>query len=244
MNDSTLSRRDFVKRTGVIAAGAYASQFLPFRYLQAQALIENPLKFYPGRNWEKLYRDQYAYDSKFNWVCSPNDTHACRVTAYVRNGVIVRIGELYDVQQTSDLYGNHASANWNPRQCAKGYTFHRILYGPYRLKHPIVRRGWKEWADDGFPVLTRALKEKYKFASRGTDRFVKLSWDEAFTYVAKGLEAIARTYSGDDGAKRLAEQGYPKEMIEDMGGAGTRTIKMRGGMGLLGVFGKYGMYRL
>jgi nitrate reductase alpha subunit len=33
-------------------------------------------------------------------------------------------------------------------------------------------------------------------------------------------------------------------MIEDMGGAGTRTIKMRGGMGLLGVLGKYGMYRL
>jgi nitrate reductase / nitrite oxidoreductase, alpha subunit len=29
-----------------------------------------------------------------------------------------------------------------------------------------------------------------------------------------------------------------------MEGAGTRTIKMRGGMGLLGVMGKYGMYRL
>ena len=29
-----------------------------------------------------------------------------------------------------------------------------------------------------------------------------------------------------------------------MGGAGTRTFKMRGGMGLLGVLGKYGMYRL
>ena len=29
-----------------------------------------------------------------------------------------------------------------------------------------------------------------------------------------------------------------------MGGAGTRTIKTRGGMGLLGVLGKYGMYRL
>ena len=29
-----------------------------------------------------------------------------------------------------------------------------------------------------------------------------------------------------------------------MGGAGTRTVKMRGGMGLLGVIGKYGMYRL
>ena len=29
-----------------------------------------------------------------------------------------------------------------------------------------------------------------------------------------------------------------------MGGAGTRTIKTRGGMGLLGVLGKYGMYRM
>ncbi len=26
-------------------------------------------------------------------------------------------------------------------------------------------------------------------------------------------------------------------------GAGTRTFKLRGGMGLLGVMGKYGMYR-
>jgi nitrate reductase alpha subunit len=32
-------------------------------------------------------------------------------------------------------------------------------------------------------------------------------------------------------------------MIEAMDGAGTRTFKCRGGMGLLGVIGKYGMYR-
>ncbi len=51
--------------------------------------------------------------------------------------------------------------NWNPRQCAKGYTFHRVLYGPYRLRHPIVRKGWKAWADAGFPELTPELKTKY-----------------------------------------------------------------------------------
>ncbi|MCG3146905.1 MAG: Nitrate reductase [Verrucomicrobiae bacterium] len=243
INDS-FSRRDFIKRTGVAAAGAYAATMLPLKFLQAQANIENPLGYYPNRDWEKLYRDQYAYDSKFAWVCSPNDTHACRITAYLRNGVITRIGELYDTQQTGDLYGNKATANWNPRQCAKGYTFHRMVYGPYRLKHPIVRAGWKQWADAGFPQLTRELKEKYKFASRGTDHFVKISWDEAFDYMARGMKAIATRYSGDEGAKLLKEQGYPPEMIEDMGGAGTRTIKMRGGMGLLGVFGKYGMYRL
>jgi len=241
-----LSRRAFLQRSGLAGAGLWAAQFLPLRYLQAQPLedVANPLAQYPNRDWEKLYRDQYAYDYAFSWVCAPNDTHNCRVTAHVRNGVIVRIGEQFDVQTYSDLYGNRATANWGNRHCAKGYTFHRILYGPYRLKHPIVRRGWRQWADDGFPLLTPELRAKYKFDSRGTDRFERISWEEAFDYIARALVAIARRYSGEEGARLLAQQGYPPEMIEEMGGAGTRTIKMRGGMGLLGVLGKYGMYRL
>lgn len=68
------------------------------------------------------------------------------------------------------------------RHCAKGYTFHRILYGPYRLKHPIVRRGWKRWADAGFPELTPEVKAKYLFDSRGTDKFERIAWDDAFAY--------------------------------------------------------------
>jgi nitrate reductase alpha subunit len=243
INDS-LSRRDFIKRSGAAAAGAYAVTILPLKFLQAKETVDNPLAFYPNRDWEHLYRDQYKYDSSFYWICAPNDTHNCRASAYVRNGVVVRMGDQYDIGKTADLYGNKASWNWGTRQCGKGYTFHRIVYGPHRLKHPIVRKGWKEWADAGFPHLTRELKEKYKFASRGTDEFLKISWDEAFEYMATSLQAIARRYSGEDGAKLLKEQGYPQEMIEDMGGAGTRTIKMRGGMGLLGVIGKYGMYRL
>jgi nitrate reductase alpha subunit len=239
-----LSRRDFIRRSGLAGFGLSALQLLPLRHLQAQAAIANPLAHYPNRDWERIYRNQYAYDSSFSWVCAPNDTHNCRVTAHVRNGVITRMGEHYDVGTYADLYGNKASWNWGNRHCAKGYTFHRVIYGPYRLKHPIVRRGWKRWADDGFPYLTKELRAKYKFDSRGTDRFEKLSWDEAFNYVAQGLKAIASRYSGAEGAQLLAEQGYPPEMIADMGGAGTRTIKCRGGMGLLGVMGKYGMYRL
>jgi len=244
MTSDNLSRRDFIQRSGLLSAGLAAAQMLPLRFLQAQEAVANPLAHYPNRGWEKLYRDQYAYDRSFSWVCAPNDTHNCRITAHVRNSVIIRMGEEFDVGKYADLYGNKASWNWGNRHCAKGYTFHRVLYGPYRLKHPIVRRGWKRWADDGFPYLTKELRAKYKFDSRGTDTFDRVSWDDAFTLIAKGLKAIAVRYSGTEGGKFLAEQGYPPEMIEEMGGAGTRTIKMRGGMGLLGVLGKYGMYRL
>ena len=215
------SRRDFLKTTGaVIAASAWG---WPLRTLASRPDIANPLAFYPARDWEKIYRDQYAYDGTFSWVCSPNDTHSCRVLAYTRNGIVTRMGSQYDYQTYADIYGNKATANWNPRQCAKGYTFHRIIYGPYRLKHPIIRKGWKAWADAGYPDLdVDDNRSKYKFDSRGTDVHVRISWEDVFPYIAKAYVAVAKRYSGEAGAKKLRTQGYPEEMIDEMGGAGTR----------------------
>jgi nitrate reductase alpha subunit len=237
-----MDRRHFLRWLG---AGATAVELgLPLRLLAAADPDENPLAGTVARDWERIYRDQYRYDRTFDWVCSPNDTHACRVRAYVRNNIVTRLGSTYDYQTYADPYGNHATANWNPRQCAKGYTFHRVLYGPYRLKHPIVRKGWKAWADAGFPELTPELRTRYLFDSRGQDEFVQISWEDAFRDIAKGLVAIAERYSGEQGRERLLAQGYQPEMVAATGGAGTRCVKMRGGMGLLGVIGKYGMYRL
>jgi nitrate reductase alpha subunit len=237
-----IDRRHFLRWLG---AGATAAELgLPLRLLAAANPDENPLAGSVARDWERIYRDQYKYDRTFDWVCSPNDTHACRIRAYVRNDIVTRFGSTYDYQTYADPYGNHATANWNPRQCAKGYTFHRVLYGPYRLKHPIVRKGWKAWADAGFPELTPELKSKYLFDNRGQDEFVEISWEDAFRDIAKALVAIAERYSGDQGKERLLAQGYQPEMVAATAGAGTRCIKMRGGMGLLGVIGKYGMYRL
>ncbi|MBI3940927.1 MAG: molybdopterin-dependent oxidoreductase, partial [Acidobacteria bacterium] len=239
-----ITRRHFLRWAGVGAGTTILGMGVSCRLLQPVVQDDNPLSRSVARDWEKIYHDQYKYDGTFDWVCSPNDTHACRVRAYVRNGIVVRSGATYDVQDYADLYGNHATHNWNPRQCAKGYTFHRVLYGPYRLRHPIVRKGWKAWADAGFPELTPELKSKYLFDARGQDEFIQISWDDAFKNIAKALVAISTRYSGEEGKKKLLAQGYQPEMVEAAGGAGTRCIKMRGGMGLLGVLGKYGMYRL
>ncbi|MFQ5865782.1 MAG: molybdopterin-dependent oxidoreductase, partial [bacterium] len=243
-NLGRLNRREFLRWLGAGTGTAVLGLNLPLKLLAAANPDQNPLAGSVNRNWEKIYRDQYKYDSWFDWVCSPNDTHACRVRAYVRNGIVTRLGSTYDYQNYKDLYGNYATRNWNPRQCAKGYTFHRVIYGPYRLKHPIVRKGWKAWAEAGFPELTPELRSKYKFDTRGEDEFVQISWEDAFDNIAKALLAIATRYSGDAGKKRLLAQGYQPEMVDATKGAGTRCIKMRGGMGLLGVIGKYGMYRL
>ena len=244
---ATVDRREFLSLcaagAGLSAAGPLRSWLWAFAPADPTA-VENPLAAYPARDWEEVYRDQYAYDRTFSWVCSPNDTHACRVKAYVRGDTIVRMGSEYRYQDYADLYGNRATANWNPRQCAKGYTFHRVVYAPYRLKYPLMRAGWKRWADDGFPYLTPELRTEYGFDARGSDRLLRVSWDEVFRYVAAAYEAIARHYGGDEGARRLKAEGYEPEMVDAMEGAGTRACKFRGGMGLLGVLGKYGAYRL
>ena len=54
-------------------------------------------------------------------------------------------------------------------------------------------------------------------------------------YIARAMVAVAGTNSGEEGRRRLQADGYQPEMIEEARGAGTRTMKFRGGTGLLGV---------
>ena len=167
------------------------------------------------------------------------------VRAFVRNDVAVRVEQDYEHQDYTDIEGRQPQRTWNPRMCLKGYTLFRRIYGPHRLRYPILRKGWKQWADDGFPELDSKNRNQYKFTSRGTDEFIRMSWDNIFDYVARGMIHIAKTYSGAEGKKRLLERDkYVPETLTHWNNAGTRCFKHRGGMGLLGVMGKYmGQYR-
>ena len=240
---STISRREFLDTVTTTLGAGLAASFAGCALKVTQ--IDNPLASYPDRDWEKIYRNQYSYDRAFTWVCAPNDTHMCRMRAFVRNGVVVRSEQNYDHARYTDLYGNRATPAWNPRGCPKGYTMQRRLYGPYRLKGPVIRGGWKEWADAGFPSLSDnpALRSTYKFDDRGNDTFVRVNWDEASDYAAKGLLAIARTYSGEEGRRRFHKDGYPEEMLLHWEGAGTRTFKIGSSLPLHGIVGKFGLFR-
>ncbi len=239
-----VTRRNFLE--SLLAGGGTLLASGPQAWAFKPVSVANPLGSYPDRDWEKVYLDQYKYDSTFTWVCAPNDTHMCRLRAFVRNGVMLRSEQNYDHDRIGDLYGNKATKAWNPRGCPKGFTMQRRIYGPYRLKGPVLRKGWKDWADAGFPSLSDnpELRTKYKFDDRGNDTFVRLSWDEIFKYTALGFDAVARTYSGNDGAARLTKDGYEKLMVDKVEGAGTRVIKIGSNLPLHGVVGKFGIYRM
>jgi len=235
-----MDRRAFLQKASAMGFGALVSGASQAWLLET---IENPLAQYPDRDWEKTYRDLFKVDDSFVFLCAPNDTHNCLLRAYVRNGVVTRIGPTMGYGQATDLQGNKTSHRWDPRCCQKGLALTRRFYGDRRVRYPMIRKGFKEWVDLGFPRGSDG-KPPEKYLRRGWDGWEKLSWDQASDYVARALQNIATTYSGPEGAKRLEAQHYEKESIEAMKGAGTQCLKFRGGMPLLGVTRVMAMYRM
>ena len=238
-----VSRRRFLKTTAAITGVAFAADTLGLQGFKFVPEIKNPLEFYPDRDWEKIYRDQFRYDSSFTFLCAPNDTHNCLLRAYVRNGVVVRIGPTYGYTEARDLYGNQVSARWEPRCCQKGLALGRRFYGDRRVQGVWVRKGFFDWIQAGFPRDSRTGAPPKEYFNRGQDTWLKMPFDEAYGLVAQAMVNIAQTYSGTEGAQRLHAQNYDPTMIEAMHGAGTQTVKVRGGMPFLGATRIYGLAR-
>lgn len=245
-NDTSIKfgRRDFLKGMALTGATVYAELAFaaPIRYFKPTH-IDNPLAYYPNRDWEKIYRTMFEPDSSFVFLCAPNDTHNCLLKTFVKNDVAVRIGPTYGYGKATDLAGNKASARWDPRICQKGLAMVRRVYGDRRIKSAMVRRGYKQWVDAGFPRDPKTGRPDEKYFQRGKDKWMRVSWDEAYDITAKAMENIARTYSGEKGAALLKAQGYDPVMIHAMEGAGTQTLKFRGGMAFLGATRIFGLYR-
>lgn len=241
-----ITRRNFLKLGA--GATAFLSAFPAMAKLGFIPDIDNPLEYYPARGWESLYRNRYRYDDTFTFVCAPNDTHNCRLRAYKRNGVVVRIEQAYDVEGYTDLQGNQTTATWHPRGCLKGYTYMRRVYNKNRITRPTVRKGWKQWVEAGFPRNERTGQAPAKYMQRGEDEWIPVSWAEINNLCARALENIAQSYSGEQGAQWLLKQGYEREQLDPMRDpdgnvAGTRTMKFRGGMAFLGATRLTGLYR-
>ena len=235
-----ISRREFMARMTAAGFGALAVSATNAWGLEA---ITNPLAVYPNRDWEKVYRDLWKYDSTYTFTCAPNDTHNCLLNAYVRDGVVTRIGPSMKYGLAKDLAGNGTSHRWDPRVCQKGLALTRRFYGDRRINQTMVRAGYKRWHDDGFPRGADGRPDPSYF-QRARDEWVRMPHAEAAAIVAAALKNIAETYTGDEGKRRLTEQHYDEAVVEATQGVGTQVMKFRGGMPLLGMTRIFGMYRM
>lgn len=235
-----LSRRDFLQTVAAAGFGALAASAANAWELGA---VTNPLAVYPDRGWERVYRDLWKYDSKYTFTCAPNDTHNCLLNAYVRQGVITRIGPTMKYGQAKDLNGKGATNRWDPRVCQKGLALTRRFYGDRRVNQTMVRAGFKRWYEAGFPRGKDGRPDEEYF-QRARDEWVRMPHAEAAKIVAAALKNIAETYTGEAGKQRLKAQHYDEATIEATGGIGTQVLKFRGGMPLLGVTRVFGLYRM
>ncbi|WP_290623652.1 MULTISPECIES: molybdopterin-dependent oxidoreductase [unclassified Archaeoglobus] len=94
-------------------------------------------------------------------VCSPNCTGACGFEALVYNGRIETLTQAAD----------YPESEYDPRGCLRGQSMVNLIYGPDRLKKPLIRVG-----------------------KRGEGKFRAVSWDEALDHVADKLVEIMRKY--------------------------------------------------
>ena len=188
---SRISRRTFLQGASSGLALIAGSELLSLSVLRPASAATNPLADYPDRNWERLYRDLYAHDDSFVFVCTPNCTHNCYLKAYVKNGVITRCGPSQRYHEATDIYGTKASQRWDPRHCNKGIAVVRRFTGDRRVTSPKIRRGFMEWVERDFPRDDNGLPPAELFR-RGEDTFMTVSWDEAYSLVAKVQAHLAR----------------------------------------------------
>ena len=77
-NASPSSRRTFLSHLAAAAlAPAAIDQMVGGLKFIKPITVTNPLEGYPNRGWERVYRDLYRSDSRFSFLCAPNDTHNC-----------------------------------------------------------------------------------------------------------------------------------------------------------------------
>lgn len=141
-----VSRRAFLTGAGAAVGGAAAAR----------------VAFPPTIG--KEHEPSLLVDRVVRTTCSPNCTGSCGQLAFVRDEKIVKI------QQAAD-YPDEA---YNPRGCMKGLSFHLHIYGPDRIRTPLIRTG-----------------------ERGSGEFREATWEEALDHVAGELTRIGEAYGYD-----------------------------------------------
>jgi dimethylsulfide dehydrogenase subunit alpha/complex iron-sulfur molybdoenzyme family reductase subunit alpha len=151
--DDDNSRRRFLQFSmAALASAAAPSSLWAFSKIQP---IGDPLKHYPYRDWEDLYRKEWTWDSVGFTTHSNGCVAGCAWKVFVKNGVAMREEQVSEYPQLPGI------PDMNPRGCQKGAVYCSWVKQPDFLKYPLKRVG-----------------------ARGERKWKRISWDEALTEIA------------------------------------------------------------
>ncbi len=149
-------RRRFLQISGAaITSLAMPSSVWAFSKILPLQSIEDPLKSYPYRSWEDLYRKEWTWDSTGFMTHSNGCVAGCAWKVFVKNGVPMREEQVSAYPQLPGI------PDMNPRGCQKGAVYCSWSKQPDHLKWPLKRVG-----------------------ERGERKWKRISWDEALTEIA------------------------------------------------------------
>lgn len=141
---TTISRRSIFKLAGVGAGG-----------MMLGGCFKSPFRKATADETKQLL----ATEQKFVYTADVMCPAECGLAVNVIDGV------------ASAIYGNpHVPYNAGT-MCAKGCSGLQMVYGPHRIKYPLIRTG-----------------------QRGEGKFKRVSWEEAIGYIADKLTAIKKAH--------------------------------------------------
>ena len=152
------NRRQFIATAGLGIAALMGREALA-KLEEFEVVNVDPLREYPYRGWEDLYRQQFTWDRVVRSTHSANCTGSCSWKVYVKDGIMLREEQAGDYPRI-----NEDIPDYNPRGCNKGACFVEYVYGAQRVKYPLMRAG-----------------------ERGDGKWRRVSWDEALTHIADKL---------------------------------------------------------
>ncbi len=134
-----MSRRQFLRATGLGSFAAVLSQSFVFRTLAATG---DPNAMYEYSGWENFHRKAWTWDRKTRGAHLINCTGACPHYVYSKDGIVLR------EEQSKDIAPMPGIPEYNPRGCNKGECATDYQYAPHRIKYPLIRvgeRGEGKW---------------------------------------------------------------------------------------------------
>ncbi|OGW41497.1 MAG: molybdopterin oxidoreductase [Nitrospirae bacterium GWD2_57_9] len=152
----SINRRDFLRVCALGAVTTAGSRYFGI----AQSAQTNPA----GMDSLEFIRS----------TCSPNCTGACGFNAMLHKGRIQSLVQAAD----------YPEKEYNPRGCLRGQSMLNLIYGPDRLKQPLIRAG-----------------------KRGEGKFRAATWDEALDHVSDKLAGIMQKYGPESVAAMIQVPG-------------------------------------